>query len=95
MKIVGLYKPGNTSYAIYEATLPNGDSHAAGAFSEEEFRSELVIFYGEKVAKEAKIKKMESTACELGWMKTEEIVDCAIEPRRMRCQSTVRGVEKK
>jgi hypothetical protein len=48
IKVRGLYKPAGTSYRVYEAMFTNGDTHTAGAFSEDEFRRDVSRF-GEEV----------------------------------------------
>ncbi len=68
---VGLFRPAGTSYAIYEATLPNGDTHCAGASSEEEFRDELTLFYGKRVSSKAKIRKLPAEDIGNGWKQSK------------------------
>lgn len=65
--VKGIFRPGETSYAVYKALLPNGDTDCAGAFSEEEYRQHLAIFYGKRVAKVAIVKKLAETDIGDGW----------------------------
>ena len=59
----GLYKPGDTTYRLYEATMSNGDTFAAGAMNEEEFRKSAERF-GDTVVS---VKCLDAVDIENGW----------------------------
>lgn len=67
-----IFRPAGTSYAVYEAEFESGDRHAAGAFSEEEFRADVQRFFrgGEKIVA---VRKLESKDAGDGWQETESI----------------------
>jgi hypothetical protein len=69
MKIIarGLYKPGSTSYVIYQATFTNGDLHTGGAFSEAEFRIDAERF-GQTIRT---VEVLEATDIGDGWREVE------------------------
>ena len=66
IKVRGLYKPEGTGYRLYEATLSNGDTHAAGAFSEEEFRHDALAFC-EDTIEIVSVRCLEETDIGNGW----------------------------
>ena len=65
VKVVGIYRPAGTSYAIYEAKLKNGDTFAGGAFSEKEFRTILSDFHSEEEI--VSVRKLPAKDLEDGW----------------------------
>ena len=67
-KVVGLYRPAGTSYAIYEIKDKDG-SFAGGAFSKEEFIAEYRTFYPKK--KIISIKKLPAEDIGDGWKKSK------------------------
>jgi len=69
--VVGLFRPAGTSYAVYKALLPNGDTDCSGAFSEEEFREQLTLFYGKKIANKAKVSKLPAKDIGNGWKRSK------------------------
>lgn len=66
--IRGIFRPAGTSYHVYEGTFPNGDTHAEGAFSEEEFRRVFRISYG---IDPVSVRVMDETDVGDGWKEVQ------------------------
>ena len=61
--VKGLYKPGDSTYRLYEATMSNGDTFAAGAWGEEEFRKSAER-YGDTVVS---VRRLDAVDIGDGW----------------------------
>jgi len=69
-RVQGLYRPAGTTYAVYEAIFKNGDSYAAGAFSEEDFQKDAEVWAKENGGIKS-IEKMETEDAGSGYKITK------------------------